>query len=191
MRIKLTGLRGCPGIIAIAGLVLCESSYVHAGTLNGMDDPDRVPGEYIVTLKRDHIFSLNNPALTDAHEIVTQSEKWKKARAGAEGEVAQMAFKLKAAYPDVQISAVMSYGKAPGFVLTASDEDAKAIANEDDVAEVDAVIVLKNVTLNTSRSPAPKAVAQYLELPAEDVEGIRGHSVRVGVGVTQDLLARL
>src|SRR6202044_1809337 len=32
-----------------------------------------------------------------------------------------------------------------------------------------------------------KAVARYLKLPAEDIEGISGHSVRVGA--TQDLLA--
>ena len=32
-----------------------------------------------------------------------------------------------------------------------------------------------------------KAAAEYLELPAEEVEGISGHSVRVGA--TQDLLA--
>jgi hypothetical protein len=46
----------------------------------------------------------------------------------------------------VKVSAVMSHGQAPGFVLNASDEDAKAIANEDDVKEVDADILLRNVT---------------------------------------------
>jgi hypothetical protein len=35
---------------------------------------------------------------------------------------------------------------APGFVLKASDEDAKAIADEDDVKEVDADVLLRNVT---------------------------------------------
>jgi hypothetical protein len=43
----------------------------------------------------------------------------------------------------------MSRGQAPGFVLKASDKDAKAIADEDDVAEVDAdttIDAIKNVT---------------------------------------------
>jgi hypothetical protein len=34
---------------------------------------------------------------------------------------------------------------------------------------------------------SPEAMARYLELPAEDVEGISGHSVRVGA--TQEFLA--
>jgi len=156
MRIGLAGLKVGLGLIALAGVLLCVSNHARAGSLNGMDDPDRVPGKYVVALKRDHILSLNNPALTDLHEIATKSEKWKKAKANADGEVAQMVFKLKAAHPNVRISAVTSDGKAPGFVLWGSDEDAKAIANEDDVAEVDADILLKNVTLNRSHSPAPQ-----------------------------------
>ena len=38
--------------------------------------------------------------------------------------------KLVKTYPHVKISAVMSHGQAPGFALKASDEDAKAIADE-------------------------------------------------------------
>ena len=54
--------------------------------------------------------------------------------------------KLAKAHPKVKISAVMSHGQAPGFVLKASDEDARTIADEDDVAEVNADVVVKNVT---------------------------------------------
>jgi hypothetical protein len=60
-----------------------------------------------------------------------------------------MVAKLRNAHPNVKISAVMSRGQAPGFVLKASDKDAKAIADEDDVAEVDAdttIDAIKNVT---------------------------------------------
>jgi len=64
----------------------------------------------------------------------------------ADSEVAQIVSKLVQAHPHVKISAVMSHGQAPGFVLKASDDDAKAIANEDDVKEVDADVLLRNVT---------------------------------------------
>jgi hypothetical protein len=135
-------------IVSLAGTLLAVS-HAHAGTVNGMDDPDRVPGEFIVVLKRDHIGSLKNPALTDAHEIAIKSAKWQAAKAAADTEVAQIVGKLAKPHPHVRISAVMSRGQAPGFVLKASDEDAKAIANEDDVAEIDADIMLRNVTLST------------------------------------------
>jgi hypothetical protein len=135
------------GIVAVTGCLLA-ASHTPAGTLNGMDDPDRVPGEYIVVLKRDHIVSLKNRALTDVHEIAAKSEKWKDARAAADAEVAQIVNRLETAYPHIRISAVMSHGQAPGFVLRASDENARAIANDDDVEEVDAGVALKNLTLS-------------------------------------------
>jgi len=98
-----------------------------------------------VVLKREHIVSLN-PVLTDAHEMTAKSDKWKAAKEAADSEVAQIVSKLLQAHPHVKISAVMSHGQAPGLVLNASDGDAKAIANEDDVKEVDADILLRNVT---------------------------------------------
>ena len=82
-----------------------------------MDDPDRVPGEFIVVLKRDHIVSLKNPALTDAHEIAIKSAKWQVAKAAADTEVAQIVGKLAKAHPHVRISAVMSRGQAPGLCI--------------------------------------------------------------------------
>jgi subtilisin family serine protease len=155
MRIKLAGFDVCLWVVGLAAVLTVVSGHAHAGALNGMDDPDRVRGSFIVVLKRDHIVSLNNPVLTDAHEIATRSEKWKAAKAAADAEVAQMVGKLAKAHPQVRISAVMSRGKSPGFVLKASEEEAKALSNEDDVAEVDADVVLKNVTLSTNQSPAP------------------------------------
>jgi hypothetical protein len=141
---RISGFKSHLGIASLAGTFLVVS-YAHAGALNGMDDPDRIPGQYLVGLKRDHIVSLNNTALTDAHEIKIKSEKWQAAEVAAAAEVAQIVSRLLKAHPNVKISAVLSEGKAPGFVLRASDEDARAIANDDDVAEVDAAVLLRNM----------------------------------------------
>ena len=142
---RLSGFKSYLGIASLVGTLL-GVSLSHAGALNRMDDPDRVPGAFIVVLKRDHIASPRNPVLTDAHEIAAKSDKWKAAKEAADSEVAQIVSKFVQAHPDVKISAVMSRGQAPGFVLKASDEDAKAIANEDDVKEVDAAVLVRNVT---------------------------------------------
>jgi hypothetical protein len=72
--------------------------------------------------------------LTDEREVASRSTNWQAAKTAADAEVAQMVAKLRKAHPHVQISAVMSHGQAPGFVLKASDQDAKAIADEDDVS---------------------------------------------------------
>jgi hypothetical protein len=111
-----------------------------------MDDPDRVSGKWVVVLKREHIVSLRNSVLTDAREMTAKSDKWKAAKEAADSEVAQIVSQLMQAHPQVKIAAVMSHGQALGFVLKASDEDAKAIANQDDVKEVDADVLLRNVT---------------------------------------------
>ena len=151
MRIGLAGLNIHLEMVALAGVLLGASHHAHAGALNRASDPDRIPGKFIVVLKRDHIASLKNPVLTDPREIAAKSEKWKAAKAAADSEVAQIVRKLHQAHPHVEISAVMSRGRAPGFVLHASDEEAKAIADEDDVAEVDADIAvdaIKNATMD-------------------------------------------
>jgi hypothetical protein len=148
MGTRLSGFKSFLGIASLAGTIM-GVSLSHAGALNGLDDRDRVPGMWIVVLKREHIVSLRNPALTDAREIVGRSANWQAAKAAADAEVAQMVAKLRNAHPNVKISAVMSRGQAPGFVLKASDKDAKAIADEDDVAEVDAdttIDAIENVT---------------------------------------------
>jgi hypothetical protein len=142
---RLSGFKSYLGVASLVG-ALFGVSLSHAGALNGMDDPDRVSGKWIVVLKREHIVSLRNTVLTDAHEMTAKSDKWKAAKEAADSEVAQIVSKLLQAHPHVKISAVMSHGQAPGFVLNASDEDAKAIANEDDVKEVDADVLLRNVT---------------------------------------------
>jgi hypothetical protein len=151
MRTRLAGSNVYLWVIALAGSFLAETS-IYAGTLNGMGDPARIPGKFIVVLKRDHIASLRNPMLTDEREIASRSTNWQAAKTAADAEVAQMVAKLRKAHPHVQISAVMSHGQAPGFVLKASDQDAKAIADEDDVSEVDADSpsdAVKNVTATT------------------------------------------
>jgi hypothetical protein len=145
MGTRLSGSNSYLRIASLAG-TLFGASLSHAGALNGMDDPNRVSGKWIVMLKPEHIVSLRNPVLTDAREISTKSDKWKAAKEAADSEVAQIVSKLKQAHPQVKISVVMSHGQAPSFVLKASDEDAKAIANEDDVKEVDADVLLRNVT---------------------------------------------
>jgi hypothetical protein len=155
MRItRLVGVNVYLGIVALAATLLGMGNHAHARTVNGIDDPDRVPGAFIVLLKRDHILSLNNPVLTSANEIATKSAKWQAAKAAVDTEVAQMVGKLAKGHPDVRISSVLSEGKAPGFVLKASDEEAKAIANEDDVAEVDVSVRIKNVTSTNNQTPA-------------------------------------
>jgi hypothetical protein len=120
------------------GTVAGIGTAAHAGTLKGMNDPDRVPGAFIVMLKRDRIVSLKNPVLADPHEKAIRSPKWQAATAAVNTEVAQVVRKLAKAHPHVRVGAVMSEGSSPGFVLKASDEDARAMANEEDVAEVDA-----------------------------------------------------
>jgi hypothetical protein len=65
-------------------------SLSHAGALNGLDDPDRVPGMWIVVLKREHIVSLRNPALTDAREIVGRSANWQATKAAADPQLTQL-----------------------------------------------------------------------------------------------------
>ncbi len=133
---------------ALAGaLLLGTSSFVHAGTLKGMNDPNRVPGAFIVMLRRDHIVALGNPVLIDPHEKSIKSPKWQAATAAVDTEVAQMVRKLAKAHPHARVAAIMSEGMSPGFVLKASDEDARAMANEADVAEVDADMLLKKTTL--------------------------------------------
>jgi hypothetical protein len=114
---RLSGSKSNLGIASLAG-TLFGVSLSHAGALNGIDDPDRVSGSWIVVLKKE----------------------------AADSEVAQIVSKLMRAHPQVKISAVLNHGQAPGFIMKASDEDAKAIANEDDVKEVDADILLRNVT---------------------------------------------
>ena len=70
---RLSGFISYLGVASLAG-ALFGVSLSHAGALNGMDDPDRVSGKWIVVLKGEHIVSLRNPVLTDAHERnVTQS----------------------------------------------------------------------------------------------------------------------
>jgi hypothetical protein len=66
---RLAGFSVYLEIVALAGTLLGASNHAHAGTLNGMDDPDRVPEAFKVVLKRDHILSLNNPVLTSVNEI--------------------------------------------------------------------------------------------------------------------------
>jgi hypothetical protein len=155
MRIRFVGFKAYLGIVSLAGSLLVVS-HAHAGTVSGMDDPNRVPGSFVVVLKRDHIVSLKNPVLTDPHEIAVKSEKWQAAKAAADSEVAQIVAKLTKAHPHVTISAVMSRGEAPGFVLRASDDDARAIAHEEDVAEVDADTMLRNVTLSNKPERSQK-----------------------------------
>jgi hypothetical protein len=145
MCVRLSGFKSYLGIASLAG-ALFGGSLSHAGALNGMDDPNRVSGKWIVVLRSEHIVSLRNPLLSDAHEMAAQSDKWKAAKEAAVSEVAQIVSKLVQAHPHVKISAVLSHGLTPGFVLKASDEDAKAIANEEDVKEVDADILVRNVT---------------------------------------------
>lgn len=124
-------------LAAFAG-ILTGMSHANAGTLKGMNDPDRVPGAFIVMLKRERIVSLKNPVLADPHEKAIRSPKWQAAAAAVNTEVAQVVRRLAKAHPHARVGAVMSEGSSPGFVLKASDEDARAMANEDDVAEVDA-----------------------------------------------------
>jgi hypothetical protein len=148
MRNGIAQFRAYKQVIGLTGYI-CIVTNAAAGTINGIDDPNRVPGRFIVVLKRDHIISLRNPVLTDAREAAGSSENWLAAKAAADAEVAQMVANLKKSHPKVKISAVMSQGQLPRFVLKASDEDAKAIADEDDVAEVDADSSrgsIKNVT---------------------------------------------
>jgi hypothetical protein len=147
MRTRLSGIKASLGIVSLAG-TLFGVNPADAGTVIGMNDPDRVPGSFIVVLKRDHILSLKNPALTNAHEEANKSERWEAAKAAADAEVAQIVHRLATAHPHARISAVVSRGQAPGFVLKASDVDAKAIADDNDVAEVDADIMLRDVTLS-------------------------------------------
>jgi hypothetical protein len=66
--------------------------------------------------------------LIDANEIATKSATWQ--AAAVDTEVAQKVGKLGKIHPNVHISAVTSRGKATGFVLRASDDDAKAMENE-------------------------------------------------------------
>jgi hypothetical protein len=125
-------------LAAIMGALAGIAQDAQAGTLKGMNDPDRIPGAFIVMLRRDRIVSLKNPVLADPHEKAVNSPKWQAAAAAVNTEVAQVVRKLAKAHPHVRIGAVMSEGTSPGFVLKASDEDARAMANEEDVAEVDA-----------------------------------------------------
>jgi hypothetical protein len=114
MRIRFAGFNAYLGIVSLAGSLLVVS-HAHAGTVSGMDDPNRIPGSFVVVLKRDHIVSLKNPALTDLHEIAVKSEKWQAAKAAADSEVAQIVAKLANARPHAKILAVMSRGEAPGL----------------------------------------------------------------------------
>ena len=136
--------------------MLLGMTVVQAGTLNGMDDPDRVPGSFIVVLKIDHIVSLKNSVLSNAQETAVKSEKWRVAIAAADREISQIVNRLVQAHPLIQVSAVLSTGQSPGFAMKASDADAKAISDDVDVKEVDADVLLKDVTSRTK--PGPEAV---------------------------------
>lgn len=153
MHTKLTGLCVHLEAIALAVLFLGASNVAHAGTVNGMDDPNRVPGSFLVVLKSEHIQALKNPALSN----LADKDNWRAAVAAADTEVAHIVTKLRKAHPNVRITAVMSHGAAPGFVLHASDDDAKAIADDDDVKEVDAdstIDAVKTIAMTNSVSPA-------------------------------------
>jgi len=145
---RISGFKSHLGISSLAGTLLVVS-HANAGALNGMDDPDRVPRQYIVNLKRDHVASLNNPVLTDKSELKRhiKSEQWRAADAAVDAEVAQIVSRLQKAHPNAKITTVMSH--VPCFVVEdASDEEAKAIAEDDDVAVVNVNVIRKGNILN-------------------------------------------
>jgi len=151
MRFSLRGLNVRLGTGMLLGVALA-----HAGTIDGLDDPGRTPSVFIVVLKLDPDASLKNLALTDAQEVSAKSDKWRVAKAAADRAVTKIVDRLVQAHPQVKISAVLSSGQTPGFVMKASDADAEAIANEDDVAEVDTDSVLQNVTSANTPEPLRK-----------------------------------
>lgn len=152
MRNRLSRLNLYLWLFGLAGSLLGVTHNIYAGALNGIDDPDRVPGEFMVVLKRERIVSLKNPVLSDRHERAVRSPQWQAARAAVATELAQFVDKLTKAHPHIRISASSAPEAVQTLTMKASDEDAKAVAGEPDVAEVDANMVLRNTTLT---SPAP------------------------------------
>src|ERR1700744_1281611 len=85
---------------ALFGIFLC-CNLTQAGAVKGMTDPHRVPGAFIVMLKRERILSLGNPVLIDPHERAIKSPKWQAATAAVSTEVAQVVRRLAKAHPHV------------------------------------------------------------------------------------------
>jgi hypothetical protein len=137
----------------LAAIVADARNAAIAGALYGLDDPDRVPGEFLVTLKRPFVASLANPILSDLNES-TRSPKWRVARDAVNIEVGSMAAKLLATHHGQLTYNVAGAAVVPFFTIQASDDDAKAIANEPEVERVDASIYIRN-TLLTTQAPAP------------------------------------
>jgi hypothetical protein len=141
-------------LIATLGAIVADArNAAIAGALYGLDDPDRVPREFLVTLKRPFVASLANPILSDLNES-TRSSKWRVARDAVNIEVGSMAAKLLATHHGQLTYNVAGASVVPFITIQASDDDAIAIANEPEVERVDASIYIRN-TLLTTQAPAP------------------------------------
>jgi hypothetical protein len=151
---RVCGVLAYIGMITVVGILLGASINARAGALNGLDHPDRVPGQFIVTLKREHLVSLKELALIDRNERTGRTEKWKNATAAVDSEVASRAAQLMTLHRGRLSYPVVGASLIPMFTIEASDEEARAISNESDVERVDALILIRNSAL-TTQSPAP------------------------------------
>ena len=138
---------------ALIGTLLGVSNVARTGTVIGIENPHRVRGEFIVDLKREHILSLNNPALTGGPKNVASPE-WQAARAAVSAEIRQIVEKLTKAHPHVRIS----WSSTPEVVQTlnmkASDKDARSVADEPEVERVESLdgdTVIRNTILTTAK----------------------------------------
>ena len=103
--------------MVLVGILLSLSNRVHAGTLYGLDDPDRIPGEFMVRLKRERVVSLEEPMLADHLERATRSLKWQAANLAVDAEVAQRAAKLVTTHRARLSFPVMGASLIPNFTI--------------------------------------------------------------------------
>jgi hypothetical protein len=135
------------------GALLSLSSFAQAGTIIGIDNPHRVPGEFIVKLRAGCLASLNNPTLKDGQHSI-DSPEWQVARAAVDAEIARMVDKLIKAHPHVRITRSSTPEVDQTLHMKASDKDARAVADGADVESVESLdgdTVIKNITQTTGR----------------------------------------